>query len=84
MVGIPLLIKLPLPHNKTILSKNDLHLKLSLPKWNRFQSSPFVSIHASLSFAVFLLCCSVVLSGYYNVSFYFLSILGVTKLHHFA
>ena len=33
-------------------------------------------------FAVFLLCSSTVLSGYCNVSFYFLGILGVMKLHH--
>ena len=33
---------------------------------------------------LFLLCCSAVLSGYCNVSFYFLGILGVMKLHHFA
>ena len=35
-------------------------------------------------FAVFLLCCSTVLSGYCNVSFYFLGIFGLVKLHHFA
>ena len=37
-----------------------------------------------LPFAVFLLCCSTVLSGYCNVSFYFLGILGIMILHHFA
>ena len=35
-------------------------------------------------FAVLLLCCSTVLNGYCNVSFYFLGIFGVMKLHHFA
>ena len=35
-------------------------------------------------FAVFLFCCSTVLSGHCNVSFSFLGILGVMKLHHFA
>ena len=55
-----------------------------LRKCNPFQSCPFVSIHAFLPFALFLLCCSTVLSGYCNVSFCFLGILDVTdiKLHH--
>ena len=35
-----------------------------------------------LPVAAFLLCFSTVLSGYCNVSFYFLGILGVLKLHH--
>ena len=33
-------------------------------------------------FAAFLLCFPTVLRGYCNVSFYFLGILGVMKLHH--
>ena len=33
-------------------------------------------------FVIFLLCFPTVLSGYCNVSFYFLGILGVMKLHH--
>ena len=44
---------------------------------NPFQSYTFISIHASR--AVFLLCCSTVLSGYCNVSFYLLGILGIKK-----
>ena len=35
-------------------------------------------------FAVIFLCCSTVLSGYCNVQFYFLGILAVMTLHHFA
>ena len=34
--------------------------------------------------AVFLLCCSTILSGYCNSSFYFLNLLGVMELHNFA
>ena len=49
----------------------------------------FSFVHLSPSmllfpFVVFLLCCSTALSGYCNVSFYFLGILVVTKLHRFA
>ena len=54
-----------------------------LPKCNQFQSCPFVSIRASFSSRLFVLHCSTVLSGYCNVPFYFLSILGVMELHHF-
>ena len=35
-------------------------------------------------FAVLRLCWSTVLSGYCNVLFYFLGILGVMEVHHFA
>ena len=48
------------------------------------QSVSILSICVLLPFAVFLLCCSTVLSGQCNVSFYFFGILGVMKLHHFA
>ena len=38
-----------------------------------------IRVHPCFSF---LLCCSTVLSGYCNVSFYLLDILNVMKLHH--
>ena len=47
----------------------------------------FVYVRPSIllfPFAVFRLCCSTVLSGYCNVSFYFLGISGLMKLHYFA
>ena len=50
---------------------------LRLPQCNPFQSCPFESTLLFVPFAVFLLCCSTVSSGYCNVSFYFLGILGV-------
>ena len=63
-------------------------------RWaNSFQDYPnairFNLVHLSpsmllFSFAVLLLCCSTVFKCSCNVSFYFLGILGVTKLHHFA
>ena len=59
-------------------------LRACYPNVNPFQSCPFVSIHASLSFCCisFKFCNS--FKWLFNVSFYFLGILGVTKLHHFV
>ena len=52
-------------------------------RWaNFFQNYPnAISFNASLSFCLFLLCCS---NAYCNVSFYFLGILGVMKSYNFA
>ena len=82
-----------------ILSRNDLYPG-ELPEIEKrradfFRDCPnairFNLVHLCpsmflFSFAVFLLCCSTVLSGYCYVSFYFLGILGVMKLlwRHFA
>ena len=54
------------------------------PNAIHFSVVHFFSFMLLLPFAVFLLCCSTVLNGYCNVSFYFLGNLGVMKLHHFA
>ena len=53
----------------------------------QFVSMLSIFVHPCVSvfpFGIFLSCCSTVLhvSGYCNVSFYFLGILGVMKLHH--
>ena len=94
--GISLLIKLSLHHKQDDWAKRPLsrQFTMTLKKKshaNFFQGYPhaihfnFVHLWPSMlffPFAVFLLCSSTVLSGYCNVSFYFLGILGVMKLHH--
>ena len=56
---------------------NVMHLSMLRP-------SSFMSSVLLFPFAVFLLCCSTVLSGYCNVSFSFLGILRIMELYHFA
>ena len=93
----PLLIRLFLHHQKydseqkrplskqfAINLKNVGAIFSRLPICNPFQSYPFGSIYASLSFCCISLMLFNGFSGYCNVSFYFLNILGVMKLHNFA
>ena len=76
---------------KRLLSRqfaiNLKNIRPTFSKINQMQSISRLSIcvHMLLfPIAVFLLCYSTDLSGYCNVSFYFLGILGVLKLHNFA
>ena len=74
------------PKQKGSLSRRfDINLKNVWPTFSKTDAIRFNLVHLCPSmllfpFAVFRLCCSTVLSGYCNVSFYFLGILGVTRV----
>ena len=78
--------KLSLRHKQDYSEKNSHKLE---KRWAAFfqdyqNQSVSICVHLCASMLLFVLCCSTVLSGYCNVSLYFLGILGVMKLHHFA
>ena len=93
-VEFPLLIKLSLHHEQDdCQQKQAICNKLERRLTDFFQDYPnsirFNLVHLCpamllFPFAVFLSRCSTVLSGFCNVSFHVLVILGFVKLHYFA
>ena len=80
--ALPLKIRSHLHHEQDDFEQYDLS-PANLPGLPN--SISCVCPHPSLSFLLlYFLCCLKVLSGYCNVSVYFLGILGVTKLQNFA